>query len=81
MLFFVCVSLLSRRAIQLRYFILLDNLLFYIYRLFISHIPNWEPFREIQITEVDYLGRYQLGRKTEGSEEKAGIFTGLPHSR
>ena len=36
------------------------------YRLFISNI-------QIEITEVDYLGRYQLGSKSKGSEEKAGI--------
>ena len=35
--------------------------------------PNCEPLRETEITEVDYLGRYQLGSKRKGSEEKAGI--------
>ena len=51
------------------------------YRLFISNISNCEPFREIEIAEVDYLGRYQLGIKTKGSEEKMGVFTALPDSR
>ena len=46
-----------------------------------SNIPNCEPFRKIEIAEVDYLGRYQLGRKTKGSEDKRGIFKELPHSR
>ena len=51
------------------------------YRLFISNIPNCEPLREIEITGLDLLGRCQLRRKTKGSQEKAGIFTGLQHSR
>ena len=51
------------------------------YRFFTSNIPNCEPFRKIEIAEVDYLGRYPLGKKTKGSQEKMGIFTGLPDSR
>ena len=51
------------------------------YRFFTSNIPNCEPFRKIEIAEVDYIGRYKLGRRTKGSEEKKGIFTGLPDSR
>ena len=51
------------------------------YRFFISNISNCEPFREIEIAEVDYLGRYELGIQTKGSEEKMCIFIGLPDSR
>ena len=43
-------------------------------RLLISNVPNCKPLRETEITEVDYLGRYQLGSKCKGSEEKAGIY-------
>ena len=43
------------------------------YRLFILNITNCELLREIEIIEVDYLGRYHVGRKTKGSEEEAGI--------
>ena len=39
------------------------------YRFFVSNILNCEPFREIEIAEVNYFGWYQLGRKTKGSEE------------
>ena len=35
----------------------------------------------MEIAEVDYIGRYPLGGKTKGSEERMGIFTGLPNSR
>ena len=35
----------------------------------------------MEIAEVDYLGRYPLGKKTKRSQEKMGIFTGLPDSR
>ena len=45
----------------------------------ISQIGNH--LRKIEIAEVDYIGRYKLGRRTKGSEEKIGIFTGLPDSR
>ena len=44
------------------------------HRLFISNVPNCEPLRETEITEVDYLGRYQLGSKRNGSGEKACIY-------
>ena len=43
------------------------------YRRSISNIPNCEPLREIKVAE--------LGIKTKGSEEKMGVFTGLPDSR
>ena len=36
--------------------------------------PNCKPLRETKITEVNYLGRYQIGSKCKGSEEKAGIY-------
>ena len=35
------------------------------YRFFVSNILNCEPFREIEIEEVNYFGWYQLGRKTK----------------
>ena len=39
-----------------------------------SNVPNCKPLRETEITEVDYVGRYQLGSKSKGLEEKAGIY-------
>ena len=39
-----------------------------------SNVPNCKPLRETEITEVDYLGRYLLGSKSKGLEEKAGIY-------
>ena len=39
-----------------------------------SNVPNCKPLRETEITEVDYLGRYQLGSKSKGLEGKAGIY-------
>ena len=39
-----------------------------------SNIPDCKPLRETEITEVDWLGRYQLGSKSKGSEDKAGIY-------
>ena len=47
----------------------------------IFYIANCESLREIKVAEVDCLGLYQLGIKTKGSEEKMGVFTGLPDSR
>ena len=44
------------------------------YRLLISNVPNCKPLRETEITEVDYLGPYQLGSESKGSEEMAGIY-------
>ena len=44
-------------------------------RLFISHILNCEPFREIEMAEIDHLGWYQLVRKTRGCEEKMFFFS------
>ena len=40
----------------------------------VRYRPNCKPLRETKITEVDYLGRYQIGSKCKGSEEKAGIY-------
>ena len=38
------------------------------------NIPNCKPLREIEITGVDYLGRYHFGRKTKGSEVEIGYI-------
>ena len=51
-------------------------------RLLISNVPNCKPLRETEITEVDYLGRYQLGVNVKDRKRKqVYIFTGFPHSR
>ena len=78
MLLFVCVLIISVRNLIAIFYVKIDNVP---YRLFISNIPNCELSRKIEVAEVDYIGRYKLGRKTRGSQEKMGIFLGLPDSR
>ena len=39
-----------------------------------SNIPDCKLLRETELTEVDYLGRCQLGSKSKGSVEKVGMY-------